>query len=72
MVSGTKVDLRQEQNLEHVTEQEGKKLKRKIKATAYVECSAKEMFNLETIFITAVRAAVRKTHTKRVHQCVLL
>lgn len=69
---GTKIDIREEQNIDHLTEMDGKKLKRKIKAVAYVECSAKEMYNLEQIFITAIRAVAQGTHIKRKPQCIIL
>ncbi|XP_026323825.1 ras-like GTP-binding protein RhoL [Hyposmocoma kahamanoa] len=55
----TKTDLRTSGKAV-ITTQEGKKLKRKIKAAQLVECSALERENVDEVFIEAVRAALRK------------
>ncbi|KAF9818818.1 hypothetical protein SFRURICE_009658 [Spodoptera frugiperda] len=56
----TKTDLRASGNAV-VTTQEGKKLKKKIRAVQLVECSALERVNIHEVFEEAVRAALRKT-----------
>lgn len=47
-------------------------MKNKIKAFAYVECSAKLMDGLDEIFITAVRAVMKNSQTKTERNCVVL
>uniref|UniRef100_A0A1B6M150 Ras-like GTP-binding protein RhoL n=1 Tax=Graphocephala atropunctata TaxID=36148 RepID=A0A1B6M150_9HEMI len=64
----TKTDLRNEDG-ETISTAEGKKLKRKIKASRLMECSAKNGEGLDEIFIEAVRSVVNKTKRK---QCVYL
>jgi len=56
----TKIDLRSDPSQETVTEKEGRKLKRKIKAENYIECSAKDRINLIETFEAAVRGSVKK------------
>lgn len=60
----TKIDLRSSDKAV-VTTQEGKKLKKKIRAAQLVECSALERVNMNEVFEEAVRAALRK---KDVHK----
>ncbi|KAJ2943764.1 hypothetical protein O0L34_g12370 [Tuta absoluta] len=55
----TKIDLR-ESGKAVITTQEGKKLKKKIKALGFVECSALERTNMDAVFEEAVRAARKK------------
>lgn len=47
-------------------------MKNKIKAFAYMECSAKKMEGLDEIFITAVRAVLKNSQTKTQRNCVIL
>ncbi|XP_049887554.1 ras-like GTP-binding protein RhoL [Pectinophora gossypiella] len=64
----TKIDLR-ESGKAVITTQEGKKLKKKIKAVQLVECSALERINMDEVFEEAVRAALKKKPvTKRTCQ----
>ena len=65
----TKVDLRDDVNTiaklarikqKPITKDEGKKLAKDIGATAYVECSALERFNITEVFQTAVRKTLNK------------
>lgn len=56
----TKIDLRASGSAV-ITTQEGKKLKKKIRAVQLVECSALERVNMNEVFEEAVRAALRKT-----------
>lgn len=55
---GTKKDLRIPNSDKFVTTAEGKKMMQKIKATAFIECSAIKSENLATVFETAVRCVV--------------
>ncbi|XP_046668443.1 ras-like GTP-binding protein RhoL [Homalodisca vitripennis] len=64
----TKTDLRNDDG-DTISTSEGKKLKRKIKASRLMECSAKNGEGLDEIFIEAVRSVVNKTKRK---QCVYL
>lgn len=57
--AGTKQDLRLSQN-DCVTFKEAKKMKKRIGAVKYVECSALANEGLEAIFVEAVRAAIQK------------
>ncbi|XP_054722834.1 ras-related protein ced-10-like isoform X2 [Uloborus diversus] len=66
---GTKTDLRESStNKENfISRNQGKKMAAKIKATKYVECSAKE------VFIEAVRAVLNPKQSHSVlHHCILL
>lgn len=67
--SATKIDLRNE-DAETISTSEGNKLKRKIKASAIMECSAINREGLDEIFVKAIRTAVNK-RTKKTY-CVLL
>lgn len=80
---GTKLDLREDKEEMNKLESEGKsplkyvdglKLKRKIGAEKYLECSAKTMTNVHQIFEEAIRAALVHMNpkpTKR-RRCTLL
>lgn len=68
----TKIDLRDDPTQDIVTTGEGKKMRDKIKAAKYLECSAKNMEGLTEIFIEAVRSAVQKKSYKRTVTCNLL
>ncbi|XP_045760638.1 ras-like GTP-binding protein RhoL isoform X1 [Maniola jurtina] len=64
----TKIDLRTSGKAV-ITTQEGKTLKKKIRAAQFVECSALERENMDEVFEEAVRAALRKKPvTKRTCQ----
>lgn len=68
LLVGTKADLREDPNEDLVSEKAGNKLKKKIKAESYLECSAKNMTGLDEIFEEALRlgsrAKTRKPGTK--------
>ncbi|KAK0089923.1 hypothetical protein PV325_004675 [Microctonus aethiopoides] len=68
---GTKADMRNKENVDVVTLKECKKMKEKIKAFKYVECSAMEQQEgLEDIFIEAIRAVLKKPPGKKL--CCIL
>jgi Ras-related C3 botulinum toxin substrate 1 len=54
---GTKSDL---DGGDTITEQEGKKLKSKIKANHFLQCSAKTRAGLDEVFVEAVRAVMKQ------------
>jgi len=63
---GTKSDLRIPNSEKFVTTIEGKNLKKKIHAYAFVECSAKKKNNLQDVFFEAIRAVEKKPkHSSR-------
>eukprot|EP00771_Trimastix_marina_P001498 gnl/Trimastix_PCT/258.p1 GENE.gnl/Trimastix_PCT/258~~gnl/Trimastix_PCT/258.p1 ORF type:complete len:206 (-),score=22.92 gnl/Trimastix_PCT/258:59-631(-) len=55
---GTKADMRDSDNPEHVSSPEGEQLARRIKAARYLECSAKENSGVKDVFDWAIRIAV--------------
>ncbi|XP_037825605.1 ras-like GTP-binding protein RhoL [Lucilia sericata] len=52
----TKLDLRS--NIKCLTTNQGIRLKEKIKALSFIECSSKDIHSLESLIVEAVRAAV--------------
>lgn len=73
MFSATKVDLRNDPSLACYSPEEGKKLKRKVRAQGYMECSALMFQGLEEVFIEAVRVYRKsKNKTPRTRQCRIL
>lgn len=61
LLIGTKSDLRSEKSPNVcITLAEARRLKSKIKANAYIECSAKTQHNLHETFEEAVRAVMKK------------
>ncbi|XP_050478803.1 ras-like GTP-binding protein RhoL isoform X1 [Bombus huntii] len=61
---GTKGDLRNQENVDTITFKECKKMKKKVKAYKYVECSALKCENLEEVFTEAIRAVLKKPSSK--------
>lgn len=69
----TKIDLREDPTQETIiSTAEGKKMRDKIKAAKYMECSAKNMQGLDEIFHEAVRCSMNKKHSRRQVNCSLL
>lgn len=56
----TKVDLRSKLDQPVISTQEGKKLKKKIKAIHLIECSALDRINISEVFEEALRVAMQK------------
>jgi GTPase SAR1 family protein len=54
---GTKIDLRDTQT-DCVTQKEGKRMKKRIGAVKYLECTALKNEGLDDIFVEAVRATI--------------
>lgn len=64
-IIATKSDLRDEEGTETIPVSEGKRLKRKIRAVKYMECSALKSENLKEIFAEAVKACGKTPHSKK-------
>lgn len=62
-IVGTKSDLRQSQN-DCITKKEANKMKSKIKAVKYLECSALSFEGLDSVFMEALRASITKSKKK--------
>ncbi|KAK2580439.1 hypothetical protein KPH14_006183 [Odynerus spinipes] len=62
---GTKSDLRDQDNLDIITPQECKKMKRRIRASKYVECSAVKQEGLEQVFVEAIRSVLKKPTSRK-------
>ena len=80
VLCGTKIDLRDDtntidqlrkQNLAPIRREQGVKLSKKIKAYAYVECSALTQKGLHQVFEEAIRAVLVPKINKQ-NKCVLL
>ncbi|RZC41432.1 Ras, Miro, and/or Arf domain containing protein [Asbolus verrucosus] len=78
---GTKNDLRsdlselellQKNDYAPVTTAEAEAVAKKIRAVAYVECSAKTKFNVDNVFMTAAKATLTYKPRKRIFNCTLL
>ncbi|XP_050306792.1 ras-like GTP-binding protein RhoL [Anthonomus grandis grandis] len=68
----TKTDLREDPSIKCFTPADGKKLKRRIKAQSYKECSALRSEGLQEIIEEAVRVVQRFKHKKHQHACTIL
>jgi len=77
----TKIDLRDnpkilkelsEKGKSPISFEEGQRLAKEIKAAAYVECSARTMYNLGEVFDKAIRAHLHPGKTKKERTCVVL
>lgn len=67
--SGTKSDLRVQNSEKYVTAIEGKSLKKKIGAMAFVECSAKKKERLADVFEEAVKSVGKP---RKIRVCTIL
>lgn len=69
---GTKSDLRSDSNWiqELINPMEARALAKKIKAVAYLECSAKTMTGIRNVFETVAKAALHAK--KKKGKCTLL
>lgn len=66
------MDLRKDPQLDTIQTSEGKKMRKKIKAYSYIECSAMEREGLEDVFTTAVQAAINKKPKKNIRECRII
>eukprot|EP01084_Bolivina_argentea_P004596 8740_1 len=65
IVVNTKIDLREDGNSDHISTNEGMKLKKQLGATEYVECSAKTMNNINNVFDLAIRTVLTPPKKKK-------
>ncbi|CAG9771245.1 unnamed protein product [Ceutorhynchus assimilis] len=68
----TKSDLRENPSIKCYSQDEGRKLKRKIKAQSYKECSALRNEGLKEVIIEAIQVVQKYKVKKRNTQCQLL
>ena len=52
---GTKLDLREDANVECVSKAEGEALREELKGAKYIECSARTQENLKPVFDAAIQ-----------------
>ncbi|RZC41373.1 Ras domain containing protein, partial [Asbolus verrucosus] len=66
------IDLREDPSVRCYATADGKKLKRKVRAQGYVECSAKNRQGLNDVFVEAIR--IHRKNKVKAHNsnCVLL
>lgn len=60
-----KVSERSTKKVHFVTPKQGKKMRRKIHADKFIECSALQKENLDVIFVAAVKSALKKYEDSR-------
>ncbi|CAH1176152.1 unnamed protein product [Phaedon cochleariae] len=73
IVVATKTDLREDPSLACYSPDEGRKLKRKVRAQGYMECSALRMEGLNEIFEGAIRVHKKfKNKKPSTRQCTVL
>mmetsp|Transcript_41674 Transcript_41674/g.36864 ORF Transcript_41674/g.36864 Transcript_41674/m.36864 type:complete len:190 (+) Transcript_41674:77-646(+) len=62
---GTKIDIREEDNPNHLPSSEGPKLAKKLGAVSYVECSSKCMTNVNQVFDAGIRSVLNPKKKKK-------
>ncbi|XP_046735636.1 ras-like GTP-binding protein RhoL isoform X1 [Diprion similis] len=62
---GTKGDLRNKEDTDVITPADCKKMKKRIKAYKYVECSAIKSEGLEEVFVEGIRSVLKKPSPRR-------
>ncbi|XP_043276610.1 ras-like GTP-binding protein RhoL [Venturia canescens] len=67
---GTKGDLRSDESVDVITMRDCKKMRDKIRASKYVECSAMKQEGLEEVFVEAIRAVLKKPSSRKL--CCIL
>ncbi|GCE98256.1 Rho GTPase [Zygosaccharomyces mellis] len=81
LIVGTQVDLRddkviieklQRQRLRPISQAEGERLSREIRAVKYVECSALTQRGLKNVFDEAIVAALEPPVIKKSKKCIIL
>ncbi|EZA54462.1 hypothetical protein DMN91_012263 [Ooceraea biroi] len=62
---GTKVDLRNQETIDIITPRDCNKMRKRIKAVKYVECSAIKQEGLDDVFMEAVKAVLKKPPSRK-------
>lgn len=70
LLLGTKADLRNQENLDIVSFRDCNKMRKKIRAIRYVECSAIKQEGLEEVFVEAIKAVLKKPRSRKL--CCIL
>ena len=69
---GTQSDRRQNGSMgDLITEEEGQRMAKQVKADAYVECSAMTRDGLKQVFFTAITTAIMPKRKKNSNKCTL-
>jgi len=63
---GTKVDLREDSNINHITQKEGAKRGKEIKAHTYVECTSREPVSVGKVVMEAVGIVLDTDKTRKI------
>jgi len=69
-ILGTKADLRNHEGMDIISSRDCNKMRKKIKAVKYVECSAIKQEGLEEVFVEAIKAVLKKPPSKKL--CCIL
>lgn len=69
-IPGTKGDLRCDEKEDIISLRDCKKMRDKIRASKYVECSAVNQEGLEEVFVEAIRAVLKKPSSRKL--CCIL
>ena len=81
IIVGTQTDLRNDdvilqrlhrQKLSPITQEQGEKLAKELRAVKYVECSALTQRGLKTVFDEAIVAALEPPVIKKSKKCTIL
>ena len=69
---GTKLDLRDDKDILHITTSKGLLMQHEINAEQYVECSAKMQNNVAAVFEEAVKAALQNKRNTAHKKCIVM
>jgi len=73
LLIGTKADLRDDKKVKCITKEEAERLRSKVNAVKYLECSALTQQGLKAVFDEAILAALeRKQGPRPARKCVIL
>lgn len=64
-ILGTKADLKNHEGMDIISPRDCNKMRKKIKAVKFVECSAIKQEGLEEVFVEAIRAVLKKPPSRK-------